>query len=338
MIQRPQAAGESVIHAPASLDISTLPPDEPATIHLGIVRSMVEHGWPALLAALSFIISTNLSDELFIDALTSYQAMTNVAGMLALTTPRDAFLTSLSKFAVPSRVVSSLASYIEPPTPRSSTSLTDNLGLTVPPAPPALSERNLVCLKVLISSALFLAGSLEESWYGILEAVQNADYVITLKGSQLQSARRNSTIATGSGAVSRVVSGAGPPDGAKTAPQPLRHPLLADTDSDSIQLAIQRLFEVSKSLEDSAFQDFVKALCKLSSEMVGMQSDRNDPPANESEGLNELPNPAGLSPRVGVAHRRRVSGIHLPRTLVSRVYILLISFRALTLTPVQALW
>ena len=338
MIQRPQATGESVIHAPSALDISTLHPDEPAMIHLGIVRSMVEHDWPALLVALSFIISTNLSDEHFIDALTSYQVMTNVAGMLALTTPRDVFLTSLSKFVVPSRVVSSLETYIEPPMPCSSMSLMDNLGLTAPPAPPALSEQNLVCLKVLISSALFLAGSLEESWYRILEAVQNADYVITLKGSQLLSSRWHSAIATGSGAVPRVMSGTGPPDSAKTVPQPPQQPLLVDTDSDSIQLAFQCLSEVSKSLKDSAFQDFVKALCKLSSEMVGMQSDRNDCPASESEGLNEIPNPAGLLLHVGIAHRRRVSGIHLPRMLVSRVFILLIGFQALTLIPIQALW
>ncbi|KAG6333293.1 hypothetical protein ID866_5795 [Astraeus odoratus] len=315
MIQRPRAAGEPVIHAPAALDISTLPPDEPATIHLGIVRSMVDHGWPALLAALSFIISTNLSDELFIDVLTSYQAMTNVAGMLGLTTPRDAFFTSLSKFAVPSRVVSSLESYIEPPTPRSATSLTDNLGLTAPPVPPGLSERNLVCLKVLISSALFLAGSLGESWYGILEAAQNADYVITLKGSQPPS-RRSSAANTGGGTTSRAVSGSGLPDSAKVAPQsPSRHPLLAETDPDSIQAAIQRLFDASKNLDDEAFQAFIKALCRLSSEMVGMQSDTSERLGNESESLDDLPNPAGLSPRVGHAHRRRVSGIHLPRTL-----------------------
>ncbi|KAI5999270.1 hypothetical protein EDD15DRAFT_2508632 [Pisolithus albus] len=298
MVQRPRTAGESIIHAPPALDISLLPPDEPATIHVGIVRAMVEHGWPALLAALSFIISTNLSDELFVEVLSGYQAMANVAGMLSLTTPRDAFFTSLSKFAVPSRVVSSLESYIEPHTPRSSTSLTDNLGLT----------RNLVCLKVLISSALFLAGSLGESWYSILEAVQNADYVLTLKGSQLPSSRRNSTVPGAAGTTSRS---------AKVPSQSPRHPLLVDTDPESIQLAIQRLFEASKNLEDSAFQDFVRALCRLSSEMVGMQSDTNDGVTGESEGPEELLNPGGLSPRVGLAHRRRVSGIHLPRTLRS---------------------
>ncbi|KAI6131100.1 hypothetical protein EDD16DRAFT_1822615 [Pisolithus croceorrhizus] len=317
MVQRPRTAGESIIHAPPALDMSLLPPDEPATIHLGIVRAMVEHGWPALLAALSFIISTNLSDELFVDVLTGYQAMANVAGMLSLTTPRDAFFTSLSKFAVPSRVVSSLESYIEPHTPRSSTLLTDNLGLTVPPVPPGLSERNLVCLKVLISSALFLAGSLGESWYSILEAVQNADYVLTLKGSQLPSSRRNSTVPGAAGTASRVPSGTGVPESAKVPSQPPRHPLLVDTDPESIQLAIQRLFEASKILEDSAFQDFVRALCRLSSEMVGMQSDTNEIVNGESDGPEELLNPGGLSPRVGLAHRRRVSGIHLPRTLRS---------------------
>jgi hypothetical protein len=72
---------------PASPQSGYLAPDEPATRHLCIVHSMVDNGWPALLAALSFIISTSLSGELFVDVLTSYQAMTNVSGMLALTTP-----------------------------------------------------------------------------------------------------------------------------------------------------------------------------------------------------------------------------------------------------------
>ncbi|KAF8435407.1 hypothetical protein L210DRAFT_3453035 [Boletus edulis BED1] len=309
MVQRPRAAGDPVIRAPPALDLATLPPDEPPTRHLRIVRSMVDNGWPALLAALSFIISTNLSDELFVDVLTSYQAMTNVAGMLALTTPRDAFLTSLAKFAIPSRVVASLESYIEPATPRSGVSLTENLGLTSPVQPPGLSERNLVCSKVLVSSALFLAGSLGESWYGIMEALQNADYVLTMKGSQPASARRTGTFP---GITSEAAKAAHPP-------QPTRHPLLADIDPDNVQLAIQRLFEASKNLEDSAFQDFVNALCKLSSEMIGMQSHVTET-LGEAESTDEVApsiSPTTLSPRNDLFHRRRVSGIHLPKTLRS---------------------
>ncbi|KAG2037155.1 hypothetical protein BDR03DRAFT_1092081 [Suillus americanus] len=297
MVQRPRAAGEPVIRAPAALDFSTLPQDDPATQHLTIVRSMVENGWPALLAALSFIISTNLSDELFIDVLSSYQALTNVAGMLALSTPRDALFNSLSKFAIPSRVVSSLESYTEPPTPRTSTSFTDNLGLTAPIQAPGLSERNLACLKVLVSSALFLAGSLGESWYGILEALQNADYVLNVKASQASTNRRMNTPMTPSRSVSAMSS----TEQGKVA----RHPLLMDIDSESVLAAVQRLFDASKNLEDSAFQDFVTALCKLSSEMVGMQSD----------GSTLIESDDSLSPVPISPHRRRVSGIHLPRTL-----------------------
>ena len=107
----------------AGLDLSALPQNDLQTKQLFIVvQSIISQAWPALLAALSFIIATNLSDELFVEVLASYQAMANVSGMLGLTTPRDAFFYSLSKFAIPSRVISSLDSYIEPlQTPRSAT-------------------------------------------------------------------------------------------------------------------------------------------------------------------------------------------------------------------------
>jgi hypothetical protein len=196
VIQKPRTAGESVIRAPPSLDVDKLPQDDNVTLQLCSVRDMVASGWPALLAALSFIISTNLSDELFGDVLASYQAMTNVSGMLGLTTPRDAFFTSLAKFAVPTKVVSSVDS-VEPPTLRTTQSLTDNLGLTGPPQPPGLSERNLACLKVFVSSALYLSGSLDESWFDILEVLQNADYVLTSRGKPTTSTPRRSSAIPG---------------------------------------------------------------------------------------------------------------------------------------------
>lgn len=325
VIQKPRAPGDSVNRAPPALDITALPHDDPQTKQLRLVRGMVENGWPALLAALSFIISTNLSDDLFVDILASYQAMTNVSGMLALFTPRDAFFTSLSKFAIPSRVVSSLDSYAEPSTPRTTNVLSENLGLTGPAQAPGLSERNMACLKVLLSSALFLAGSLGDSWFGILEALQNADYVLSAKGIQSTSGRRNSTfgIGSGGGTSSRSASGTDPAapgtnPGQSAQQQGPRHPLLTDLDTDSVQHAIQRLFDASKNLEDPAFQDFVNALCKLSSEMVRMQSDAGKGMlVAEVESAEEpIPSP-GLSPVTAAAHRRRVSGIHLPRTLVS---------------------
>ncbi|KAF7340848.1 Protein MON2 [Mycena sanguinolenta] len=302
VIQRPRAAGEAVIRAPPALDLASLPEDDPSTVQLRIVSAIIESGWPALLAALSFIIATNLSDDIFVEVLASYQALTNVAGMLGLNTPRDAFFTSLSKFAVPTRVVSSLDhSYgAELQTPRTATSLSENLGFSTGPTQlPGLSERNLACLKVLVASALFLAGSLGESWFGILEALQNADYVLTSKAGGAGTKR-----ATGS----RTVSSSG---GAGS-----RHALLSDLEPEALQAAIQRLFDASKNLEDDAFRHFINALCKLSVEMVGMQTDGESQIVDASE-RNSLEDTAALSPRVEAAHRRRVSGIHLPRTLRS---------------------
>ena len=276
-----------------------------------------------MLAALSFIISTNLSDELFGDVLSSYQAMTNVSGMLGLTTPRDAFFTSLAKFAVPTKVVSSVDT-IDIPTPRSTQSLTDGLGLTGPPPPPGLSERNLACLKVFVSSALYLSGSLDKSWFDILEVLQNADYVLTSKKAAPPASRKSSII-PGTGALSRSISSSTttpPSSSTGSLPSPgAHHPLLTELDPDNVQNTIQRLFDTSKNLEDDAFRYFVNALCKLSSEMVVMQS--GEPSIPESPTSPHLEDAASLSatmipsPRTSIAHRRRVSGIHIPRTLVS---------------------
>ena len=312
-----------MVRAPPALDLSTLPQDDQQTKQLRIIQDIISHGWPALLAALSFVISTNLSDDLFVEVLASYQAMTNVSGMLGLSTPRDAFFNSLAKFSVPARVVSSLDSYNEPPqTPRSATAaLSEGLGLGAPPTqPPGLSERNMACLKVFVGSAMFLAGSLGESWYGILEALQNADYVLTFKVTNAHStpnkrASMFSPVVTGTPA-SRSVSASGsqtlsgPTTGA-------RHPLLTDLDGETLLNAIQRLFDSSKNLEDPAFKDFINALCKLSAEMVGMQVEGGPAARASLDSADETGSTQSLMlPKLEPAHRRRMSGIHLPKTQV----------------------
>jgi hypothetical protein len=370
VIQKPRSAGEPVVRAPPALDLSSLsttttdhsqsqqpqhtstPLATPAQIsQLHTVRAIIEHGWPALLAALSFIIATNLSDELFVEVLGAFQALANVSGMLGLATPRDAFLTSLAKFAVPSRVVSSLDTYVyshsgsmsgpsshaygdvHGQTPRSTSStlsLSENLGLGLGigggagagAQGPGLSERNMACLKVFIGCAMFLAGSLGESWFSVLEVLQNADYVLTSKGAYQLIAGGKRVTSAGVAVTSppplpnRPQSMMGTPSsgsgGSSTLASQSRHPLLTDLDPDTLQNAIQRLFDASKNLEDGAFTHFVSALCKLSAEMVEMQS------ASSGGGIVLEPDSGAntedmvLSPR----SKRRVSGIHIPRTLV----------------------
>jgi len=323
VLQRQRQLGESVARAPPALDLSALPAAEMTTKVLLTSRDMMEAAWPALLAALSFFIATNLSEELFTDVLNSLQVLTNVAGALNLTTPRDAFLTSLSKFAIPTRVVSKLDSWVDQATPRTPSVLSvDNLAAlagATPAQPPGLSERNVACLKVLISSALFLAGSLGSSWFNVLEALQNADFVLTSKGTR--SASNSTPIKRRPSAIPIT-----PTRGNMLLPSseaPARPPVFSDMEPDQVLATIHKVFEASKSLEDEAFKGFVTALCKLSAEMIGMQAGP-DPGASPVAGYDsESEDASGAAATHVVAsrseqqlHRRRVSGIQLTRTPV----------------------
>lgn len=333
MVQRPRTAGEPAIRAPPALDLDTLPQDDPQVQHLHIVKAIISQSWPALLAALSFVISTNLSDELFVEVLASYQAMTNVSGMLGLSTPRDAFFNSLSKFAVPTTVVSTLEAWVENPpvsTPRSATAaITEGLGLSGPLQPPALSERNLACLKAFVACGLYLAGSLGESWHAVLDTLQSADGVLVLMtrtgtpakkglfgvgigpGSATGGAQARSASLVGSHSQSSV-------NNSTNGGTAYKHPLLADLEVDTVLTAIQRLFDASKNLDDAAFKDFVDALCKLSAEVVGMQASdlANQVDQSDDESGGGLLTVAMNQSQESVIHRRRVSGIYIPKNLV----------------------
>ncbi|KAH9961981.1 hypothetical protein BC827DRAFT_1383744 [Russula dissimulans] len=90
--------------------------------------------------------------------------------------------------------------------------------------------------------------------------------------------------------------------------------------------AMQRLFDASIMLDHSAFHDFVSALCKLSFEMVSMQSGA-DVGGGVTEGSrevedNDIPSVSTSTTSLVTSRserfwRRRVGGIHIPRTLRS---------------------
>jgi hypothetical protein len=108
-------------------------------------------------------------------------------------------------------------------------------------------------------------------------------------------------------------------------------PLFADVDSDSVQAAIQRLFDGSIMLEDSVFCDVFGASCK-SLEMVSMQSgidvgvgsgtgeDVLDVAEDDIQSSSTTATSLVTS-RTGRFNRRRVSGIHILRTLVRYVHL-----------------
>jgi hypothetical protein len=102
---------------------------------------------------------------------------------------------------------------------------------------------------------------------------------------------------------------------------------MQDLEPGDIHAIITRLFDASKNLDDDAFQLFVAALCKLSSEMVGMQAANRGLDADSDDSsaslLSPPMTPGGLNSTESL-HRRRASGIQLARA--PPVRLILISF------------
>ena len=90
------------------LDPKTLT-DHPFFSQISTCSKMIESCWPALLAAYSTFFHAALDSDFYHALVRSFQKFTQVSGLLRLSTPRDAFLTTLGKNAVPSAVVSTFA-------------------------------------------------------------------------------------------------------------------------------------------------------------------------------------------------------------------------------------
>ncbi|GAA6023836.1 hypothetical protein JCM11491_006311 [Sporobolomyces phaffii] len=314
---RAKSAHRAVSKAPPALEWNDDDDDDddeeedPKVETLRITREMAETSWPALLASLSFFVATHVSDDLFLDVVHALEAFTCVCGVLNLATPREAFLTSLCKFAIPPAVVSHFASsppHDSTPTPTVSSASAavtatatavlsagaESLGLTSsssshssPGVVVGLSSRNLACLRALLAVAHYLAGSLGRTWFSVFEALQNADFVLRASTSAQQkppTKKRSTTAADEGGGGTHNKKKVGLPA------------VPTEADEHAIQRGIAALFEVSKALDDDALRDFVGALCRLNGEMLGI--------AMNPDGTTAAAAAAATTPQ-----RRRSSGM-----------------------------
>lgn len=162
--------------------------------NIALISDMATVAWPGLLAAMSFFLSANLDEDLFQAVMRSYQNFTNVCGALKLTVPRDAFLTNLCRNAVPTiPMISTSRSEITISGSNTSVNSLSSGALSYSElssqqqqmlANIALSEKNLYCLRVLLNVAMFLGNMLDQSWYLVLETLQQADFLLFSRPSQ----------------------------------------------------------------------------------------------------------------------------------------------------------
>ncbi|POS84644.1 hypothetical protein EPUL_003054 [Erysiphe pulchra] len=225
---------------------------------------IVENCWPAILATCSTFLYAALDAEYYRSLVRSFQKFTHVAGLLHLSTPRDAFLTTLSKAAVPSNL---LASNIPttPPIPTLTSgferqsmfnnakgllsgenSSTDKVrkSFSADSTAALLNTRNLLCLRALLNLGIALGPTLDSGWAIILGTLQHAELVIFSSSKS----RTNTTS-------QKVHDQADIEDPT----------LLANfgVELKAVETAATRLFESTVELSNTYFLGVVTALCSL---------------------------------------------------------------------------
>ncbi|KAL8638140.1 MAG: hypothetical protein Q9228_004672 [Teloschistes exilis] len=156
---------------------------------------IMEHCWPAFLAASSTFFNASLDSENLHALIRSFQKFTQMAGLLELNTPRDALLTELAKHAVPitagrfMKTSNSTISRHRRLEEDEETDSTDGEGSPGPGAPgkaqkvsdrtpTSIGPRNLLCLRALLNLGIALGPLLNASWMIILESLHQVDVVL----------------------------------------------------------------------------------------------------------------------------------------------------------------
>ena len=236
---------------------------------------MIDHCWPALLAASSTFLNAAIDSENFHLLIRSFQKFTQIAGLLGYSTPRDAFLTTLGKQALPSSRGTKTA-----PTPSLSShdvfgtndvtdssqdaSLTPSMSSfrrrqSIDLDLPVINSRHLLCLRALLNLGVALGPVLHKAWTIILEVLQQADLLISALGS----GRRNQH--------------------SKQTPETT--PVIGNDEDDSKDLGLEaiaaetaasRLFESTADLTNEAFLDHLECLCDLLNKTSAVKQENID--------------------------------------------------------------
>lgn len=248
--------------------------DHPAYAYIETSLTLVTECWPAILATCSTFLNATLDVDYYRALVRAIQKFTQVAGLLRMATPRDAFLTTMGKAAVPSNLlVANMAS----PKPSagdqggmfqsakgllgvdslvsqaSSTSAEHGRRPSHDVQVPALGPRNLLCLRALLNLAIALGPTLQTAWSIVFETLQVADLVLSLSN---QSGGRGPHFAGAEGVAEKM-----------------------EAETSAVQAAARRLFESTVDFPNESFVEVLQALCALLSEPSSTESGQATPTA-----------------------------------------------------------
>jgi hypothetical protein len=278
-LQRADSARTDIQTAAKKSQIPLNPLDldsHPQFQSIQISASIINSTWAPILATCSTFFNAALDAEFYHNLVRSFQKLAHVAGLLRLATPRDAFLTTLGKAAVPSDVLSSTAvppATPGPDVPAERKHLTVDSPAVASPAEvmpksssrrrslegsgSTLSTRNLLCLRALLNLGIALGPTLEEAtWSILLETLQQADLVITFA---MRTNAKQSSVAKDQDESDSNTEQALPKAN-------LGNEVVA------VETAATRMFESTSEYPNNAFLHVLNALLKLSGH-VGMSLD-----------------------------------------------------------------
>jgi hypothetical protein len=281
--------------------------DHPLFNDVKICAGIVDECWPAILATCSTFLYAALDSEYYHGLVRSFQKFTHVAGLLRLSTPRDAFLTTLGKAAVPPNLLAANTPATPPPpaTPTaekpsmfsnakgllSVDSLVSDRGRqsSIDAGTPSLNTRNLLCLRALLNLGIALGPTLDSAWVIILGTLQQADLVLFSSAKSARTPTSNQKLE------SQATS-----DGSS---------LLANfgTEIKAVETAAARLLESTIDFPNEPFVEVVTALCSL----FGREDDTKQPEGSTAG--SGLPSPEYRRP--SMTHRRLHSINTAPATL-----------------------
>ncbi|KAK0709970.1 hypothetical protein B0T26DRAFT_429607 [Lasiosphaeria miniovina] len=279
----------------------------PLHAEIKVCAAFIEECWPAILATCSTFLYAAMDSEYYHGLVRAFQKFAHVAGLLQLATPRDAFLTTLGKAAVPPNVFTACLNAGMPRTPTAQSEVTNSIfsnarGLlsvdslvsqpsqsaekqrqhSVDVSLAALNTRNLLCLRALLNLGIALGPTLSSSWSIVLETLQQADFVL---------------FSSGKAAGRTPIAGKGPDQQAEQEASILLSNF--NTEIKAVETAASRLFESTVDFPNTAFAEVVNAVCNLLKKRTEPVSEPNSRP--------QSPPSAGLLRTPTVPHKRVLS-------------------------------
>ncbi|CAI4217451.1 unnamed protein product, partial [Parascedosporium putredinis] len=252
------------------------------TLAFKICAAIIDECWPAILATCSTFLNAALDSEYYHGLVRAFQKFAHVAGLLHLNTPRDAFLTTLGKAAVPPNVFTACLNLggARPSTPTAP----DSAGGLLSNARGLLSRENLA-LHPQASEK-----NRQPSWSIILETLQQADFVLFSSGKI-------------PGRIPTAIKGQDPQAENEA------NALLQNFGGEirAVETAAARLIESTVDFPNKPFVEVVEAICNL------LDSGPPETPSSAAHNSTSPP-PTASTLKPGAGQHRRVLSVSTPAT------------------------